>query len=51
VAIVLKKLHDDGVIYRDLKPENILIDQEGNVRVSDFGISKRLGGNSGLKKT
>lgn len=29
-----------GVVHRDLKPENILIDVAGQVKVSDFGISK-----------
>ena len=36
-------LHSLNIIYRDLKPENILIDQDGNVRVSDFGISTKIG--------
>ena len=27
-------------MYRDLKPENILLDHEGNVRITDFGLSK-----------
>jgi serum/glucocorticoid-regulated kinase 2 len=28
------------VIYRDLKPENILVDEEGHLRLTDFGLSK-----------
>ncbi|XP_052073932.1 ribosomal protein S6 kinase-related protein-like [Mytilus californianus] len=42
LALVLDYLHNAGVIYRDLKMENILFDQEGNIQLTDFGLSKWL---------
>lgn len=32
--------HKHGVVHRSLKPENILFDSSGNVRVTDFGMSR-----------
>lgn len=29
-----------NVIYRDLKPENILIDDQGYIKITDYGLAK-----------
>jgi len=42
ISYALSHLHSHGIIHRDLKPENILIDQQGLVKVIDFGISQLL---------
>lgn len=38
--------HANGVIHRDIKPHNILIDNEGNIKITDFGIAVALSQNS-----
>uniref|UniRef100_A0AAQ4QJP9 non-specific serine/threonine protein kinase n=1 Tax=Gasterosteus aculeatus aculeatus TaxID=481459 RepID=A0AAQ4QJP9_GASAC len=40
LALALDHLHGLGIIYRDLKPENILLDEEGHIKLTDFGLSK-----------
>ena len=42
----LKYLHDQNIIYRDIKPENIILDHEGHLKLTDFGLAKRVDGRS-----
>lgn len=44
--------HRVGVIHRDLKPSNCFIDEEGRVKIGDYGLSKSvLSDNAGLTQT
>lgn len=42
VVLALQYIHHDlKVIYRDLKPENVLVTEEGHLKLTDFGLSKK----------
>nr|XP_024214704.1 putative ribosomal protein S6 kinase alpha-1 [Halyomorpha halys] len=42
VVLALEYLHCLTVVHRDIKPENILLDINGYIKLTDFGLSKRI---------
>lgn len=51
IAEAIRYAHHRGILHRDLKPQNVLIDEQGRPRVTDFGLAKRTGTDSGLTQT
>jgi serine/threonine protein kinase len=44
MASGVQAIHEAGIIHRDLKPENILLSEQGDVKITDFGIARNLKG-------
>lgn len=46
VLSAVQTAHANGIIHRDLKPQNILIDENKNIKITDFGIAMAASQNS-----
>jgi len=51
ICLGLREIHKANMIHRDLTPENIFIDENKDITIGDFGVSKILDSNAKYAKT
>ena len=42
LILALEYIHSNNIIHRDLKPENLVFEENGYLRITDFGIAKYI---------
>jgi serine/threonine protein kinase len=50
-AEALEHAHSSGIIHRDIKPSNLIVDAEGRLWVTDFGLARLTGDDTGPTRT